>query len=180
MVVDALQGLMTISLNQISISYASHRDSFPPARPIYDAQAPISMEYEHWVIIKFLFNDELLSPQIVEKLEAQFRKDAYSLHAVQFCIGEGWRSREDLHDKLRPRRPSEGHITAKIQELFDENPFESARSIAETLRISPSTVLKHLHDDLHFQSFYIGWMPHLLTPELTDQRCHMRGRWFGF
>jgi hypothetical protein len=58
-VVDALQELMKISLNQIYISYASHRDSFPLARTIYVAQAPFRMEYEQRVIIKFLFNDGL-------------------------------------------------------------------------------------------------------------------------
>jgi predicted HTH transcriptional regulator len=85
----------------------------------------------------------------VAKLEAQFHEDAYSLRAVQFWIGEVRRGRENLHDDPRPRRPSEEHITGKIQELLNQNPFESARSIAETLEISDSTVLKHLHDDLN-------------------------------
>jgi hypothetical protein len=128
-VVDALQELTKMSLNQISISYASHRDSFPLARTIYDAQASIPME----------------------------------------CEVRG--GREDLHDEPRNRRRSEEHITAKIQELLNQNPFESARSIAETLHISHSTALKHVQDDLHFQSFYLHWMRHLLTPELREQRC---------
>jgi hypothetical protein len=76
-VVDALQELMKISLNQIYISYASHRNSFPLARLIYDAQSPIRMEYEQRVIIKFLFNDALDPRQIVAELEAQFYEDAY-------------------------------------------------------------------------------------------------------
>jgi hypothetical protein len=42
------------------------------------------MEYEHRVIIKFLFNDGLDSRQIVEQLETQFHEDAYSLGVVQF------------------------------------------------------------------------------------------------
>jgi hypothetical protein len=44
--VDALQELMKISLDQISMFYASPRDSFPLARPRYDGQAPIPMEHE--------------------------------------------------------------------------------------------------------------------------------------
>jgi hypothetical protein len=86
--VDALQELMKISLNQISLSDASHRDSFPLARLIYGVQVPIWMEYEQRVIIKFFFNDGLDPRQIVENLEAQFHEDAYSLRAVQFWIGE--------------------------------------------------------------------------------------------
>jgi hypothetical protein len=116
---DALQGLMEISLNQIHISYASHRDSFPLARPIYDAQAPIQTEYEQRVIVKFLFNEGLDPRQIVEKLETQFHEGAYSLRAVQCWIGEVRRGREDLHDETRPGSSSEEHITAKIQELLN-------------------------------------------------------------
>jgi DNA-binding MurR/RpiR family transcriptional regulator len=91
----------------------------------------------------------------VNELETRFHEDAYSLRAVQFWIGEVRRGREDFQDEPRPGTPSEEHVTAKIQELFDQNPFTSARSIAETLHISHSTVLKHFHDDLHFQSFYL-------------------------
>jgi transposase len=152
-VVDALQDLMKTSLNQIYISYACHRDSFPLARTIHDAQAPFRMESEQRIIIEFLFNDGLDPRQIVEKLEAQFYEDVYSLRAVLFWIGEVRRGREDLHDEPQSGRPSEELSTAKIQELLNQNPFESARSIAKTLHISHSTVLKHLHNDLHFQSF---------------------------
>jgi hypothetical protein len=45
------------------------------------------------------------------------------------------------------------------------------RSIAKTLQISHSTVLKHLNDNLHLQSFYLCWMPHLLTLQLREQWC---------
>jgi predicted HTH transcriptional regulator len=107
----------------------------------------------------------------VKKLESQFQKDGCSLRAVRFGIGEVRRGPEDLYGELRPDSRSEEHITSKIQELLDQNPFESARSIAETLEISDSTVLKHLHDNLHFQSFYLRWVPHLLTPELRKQPC---------
>jgi hypothetical protein len=107
---------------------------------------------------------------MVEKLERQFHEDAYSLSAVQFWIGEVRRGREDLDDEPRPGRLSEEHITAKIQELLNQNPFESARSIAETLSIFHSTVPKKLHDDHHFQSFYLRWVPDLLAPELREQR----------
>jgi hypothetical protein len=121
-VVDALQELMKIWLNQIYISYAFHRDSFPLTRPIYDVQAPIRMEYEQRVIIKFLFNDGLNPRQIVKKLESQFQKDGCSLRTVPFGIGEVRRGPEDLSSEPRPGSPSEEHITSKIQELLDQNP----------------------------------------------------------
>jgi hypothetical protein len=40
----------------------------------------------------------------------------------------------------------------------------------ETLQVSHSPVLKHLHEDLHFQSFHVRWIPHLLKLELREQR----------
>jgi hypothetical protein len=131
------------------------------------------MEYEQRVIIKFLFNDGLDPRQIVEKLEAQFHKNGYSLRAVQFWSGEVRRGREDLRDVPRGGRASEEHITAKIQELLNQNPFDSGHPRPETLHISHSTVLKHLHDEVHFQSFYLRWVPHRLMPELREQRCRL-------
>jgi hypothetical protein len=83
-VVDALQELMKISLNQIYISYTSHRDSFLLARTIHEVQGTFRMEYEQRVIIKFLFNDGLDPHQIVEQLETPFHEGDYSLHVVQF------------------------------------------------------------------------------------------------
>jgi hypothetical protein len=67
------------------------------------------------------------------------------------------------------RRPIET-LTPQIKVLLDENYFMSARSIAEALYVLHSTVLKHLHEDLGFQSFHLRWVPHLLTPELKEQR----------
>jgi hypothetical protein len=58
----------------------------------------------------------------------------------------------------------------RIKVVFDKNCFVSARSIAETLQVSHSTVLKDLHENLGFQSFHLRWVPHLLTPELKEQR----------
>jgi Mn-dependent DtxR family transcriptional regulator len=59
-------------------------------------------------------------------------------------------------------RPSAENLPTKIQELFDENPFASARPVAEILQVSHSTVLKHLHEDLQFQTFHLRSVPHLL------------------
>jgi hypothetical protein len=135
-----------------------------------DVKVYISIEYDQRVIIKFLFSERCDANQIVERLEAQFREDAYSLPSIQFWIGEMKRGREDLHDAQQSgRRPIES-FTAQIKVLLDEHCFVSGRSIAETLQVSHSTVLKHLHEDLGFQSFHLRWVPHLLTPELKEQR----------
>jgi transposase len=122
------------------------------------------------VIVKFLFNEGADTHRVAERLRAQFHEDAYALSTVQFWITELRRGREDLHDEPRTGKHSSESLPTKIQELRDENPFESARSLAEILQVSHSTVLKHLHKDLQFQSFHLLWVLHLLTPELREQR----------
>jgi hypothetical protein len=128
------------------------------------------MEYGQRVIIKFLFNKRVDARQIAEKLRVQFHEDAYAPRRIQFWITELRRDREDLHDEPRTGRPSAENLPTKIQELLDENPFDSARSMGEILQVSHSTVLKHLHENLQFYAFHLRWVPHPLTPELREQR----------
>jgi hypothetical protein len=87
-----------------------------------------------------------------------------------FGFGEIKRGREDLHDARRSGRGRIESLTAQIKVLLDENCFVSARSIAETLQVSHSSVLKHLHQDLGFQFFHLRLVPHMSTPELKEQR----------
>jgi hypothetical protein len=61
-------------------------------------------------------------------------------------------------------------LTRGIQEVLYHSLFESARSIAEILQVSHSTRLKPGHADLGFRCFYSCWVPHLLTPELKEQK----------
>jgi hypothetical protein len=61
-------------------------------------------------------------------------------------------------------------LTAQIKVLLDENCFVSARSIAEILQVCHYALVKHLHKDLGFQFFHRRSAPHLLTPELKEQR----------
>jgi transposase len=128
------------------------------------------MDFEQQVIIMFLINNGPGADEIEEKLTVEFAEDVCSLRTVQFWIAEVKRGREDLHDESRPGRPPAADLTRRIQEVLDHRRFELARSIAETLHVSYSTVLKHLHDDLGLRCLYFHWVPHLLTPELKEQR----------
>jgi hypothetical protein len=143
---------------------------FSMIRPLKHVRLFILMEYGQRVIIKFIVNDGLDAHQIAPKLAAQFGEDAYALRTVQFWIDEVRRAREDLHDAPRSGRPWEDDLAARIQSLLDENPFESACSMAETLHVSHATVLRYLHQELGFQGFHLRWVPHLLTPEIKAQR----------
>jgi hypothetical protein len=147
--------LQNHALNQTSLFHETLENEFSGDDMLKDVKVYIPMEYDQRVVIKFLFNEHCNANQIVERVETQFREDIYSLRSVQFWSGEIKRGREDLHDAQRSgRRPIES-LTAQIKVLLDENCFMSARSIAETLQVCHSAVLKHLHEDLGFQFFHL-------------------------
>jgi hypothetical protein len=63
---------------------------------------------------------------------------------------------------------------AKILAILNKSLFESARSIAETLRVADSTVLLHVHDSIGFRSFYLHWLPHLLTYDFREKERNIQ------
>jgi hypothetical protein len=60
-------------------------------------------------------------------------------------------------------------LDAKILAMFDQSPFESARSIAERLCVSYPTVLEYLHTSIGFRSFHLHGMAHLLTDDFREK-----------
>jgi hypothetical protein len=88
---------------------------------------------------------------------------------IQFWITEVWLGRQDLHDEIGTGRPLLDDFDTKIMAIVDKSSFESARSIAETLRIVHSTVSLHLHDSIGFRSFYLHSVSYLLTHDLREK-----------
>jgi hypothetical protein len=78
--------------------------------------------------------------------------------------------RQDLHDESRTGRPPLDDLDVKNLAIFQKSPFESARSIAESLSVGHATVLRHLHELLEFKSFHLRWVPHLLSDDLSQKR----------
>jgi hypothetical protein len=126
--------------NEIYISDPCDPDEFTLTMRRYEVDCFILMEYKQRLIVKFLFNDGFDACQITQKVGTQCYQGGYTFSTVEFWIGEIGRGRKDVHDARRPEIPSSEHIIAAIQQVFDEDPFESARSRAETLHISHSTV----------------------------------------
>jgi hypothetical protein len=85
-------------------------------------------------------------------------------------MGEVRRSLEDLRDEHRSGRPPLDHIDTQILHILSKYPFESARSIAQTLSTSHSVVLYHLHEVLGFKNFHLRWVPHFLIDDLRLKR----------
>jgi hypothetical protein len=77
----------------------------------------------------------------------------YKLRTIQFRVPEVRIGRQDLHDEIRTGRSPLDDLNANVLAILDKYPFESARSITDTLRLAHSTMLLHLHDSIGFRSF---------------------------
>jgi hypothetical protein len=128
------------------------------------------MEYDQRVIIRFLSNEGIAADEITTRLQAQFAEHMYKLRTGRFEIGEVRFGHQDLHDEIRTGRPPLDDVDAKILAFLNKSPLESARSIAETLRVSHAIVLNHLHLSIGFKSFHLRWVPHPVTEDLRQKR----------
>jgi hypothetical protein len=128
------------------------------------------MEYGQRVIMRFLRNEEVDAHEIMQRLQAQFGDSFYALRTVQHWIGEIRRGCKDLHDEIRIGRPALDHLDTKILAILNKSAFESARSIAETLLVTQTIVLRHLHRSIRFKTLHLHWVRHLLTDDLRAKR----------
>jgi hypothetical protein len=128
------------------------------------------MEYDQRGIIKFLWNDGIDVHDIADRLQAQFAEHAYKPRVIRFWIAEIWLSRQDLHDEIRTGRPPLDDLDTKILAILDKSPFESVYSISERLFVADPTVLRLFHNSFCLKSFYLHWVPHLLTDDLHKRR----------
>ena len=70
---------------------------------------------------------------------------------------------ESIKDLPRTGRPKKMGLDIKIKEILNDEPFSSARYIAETLNESKTTVLRVLHEQLNYKKFNCKWIPHQLS-----------------
>jgi hypothetical protein len=131
---------------------------------------PSMIESDQRVTIRFLSNEGIAADEMTTRFQAQFDQHAYKLRTPRFWIGEVRFGRQDLHDEIRTGRSPLDHVDAKILASLNKFAFESARSISERLRVSHARVLNHLHLLVGFKSFYLHWVPHLLTEDLCQKR----------
>jgi hypothetical protein len=132
------------------------------------------MESDQRVIIRFLHNEGADAHDIRQKLQAQFAQDACALRTVWFWIDEVLCDRQDLHDENCIGRSSLDDFDAKILDILDKSPFESARSISDTICVGLAIVLRWLHDSIGFRSFHLHRMPHVLTIRLREKQMEYK------
>jgi hypothetical protein len=71
-------------------------------------------------------------------------------------------------------------ISIKIMVILDKSPFESVRSMAETLSVNHAIVLYHLHEYFVFKSFHLHRVLHVSTDELCDKQKNYAKRMLTF
>jgi hypothetical protein len=115
------------------------------------------MQYEQRVIIRFLYNEEVPSKQITTRLRAQYDEDGYKLRTVQDWCTKSRMGRNELKDEKRGGRPVIDYVDTQILVCFEKEPFRSATSLAEELKVSVRTVLRCLHDSLRMKNYHLRW-----------------------
>jgi hypothetical protein len=101
------------------------------------------MEYDQRVIIRFLCKERASPEDIRARLEAQFgdtMHSEYSERNIQQWCQYVRQARENLHDEVQSGRPLSDFLDIRIFVLLDEQPFDSAYSIAEALGVSHSAI----------------------------------------
>jgi hypothetical protein len=101
------------------------------------------MAYDQRMVVKFLFTERTDARDIADRLQTQFREHTYKFQTVRFWITKVRLGHQDFHDEIRTRKPPLKDLDAKILAILDKSPFESTRSIAETLRVAHLKVLLH-------------------------------------
>jgi hypothetical protein len=128
------------------------------------------MESDQTVTIRFLCNKRI-SPKTFTHVS---RHSSETLHAPSGVSGGGASMFDkDVKTYMTRRHPTGHELTLfdiRILALLDEQPFHSAYSIAEALRIFHSTILSHLLESLGMTIFHSHWIPHELTISLRQIR----------
>jgi histone-lysine N-methyltransferase SETMAR len=101
--------------------------------------------------------------------------EAYHSHAPSRATVARWlhdfsEGRTSLEDEERSGRPKESAMEKEVEELVEEDPTRSNRDIAATIGISPTTVQRILHEELHIGRRPLKVVPYFLSPEQRAER----------
>lgn len=113
--------------------------------------------------IAFLTRRGMNGKHIHAILKETYGDDSYKQTQVYYWMAEVKAGRTDLSDLPRSGRPSDDGLTRVILNVLEIDPHASARKIARSLFISPSTVVRHLEDNLGYKCVHLRWVPHILT-----------------
>jgi AraC-like DNA-binding protein len=128
------------------------------------------MEIEQRYVIKFFIDKSMKPLDILMRLHKNYGPRAFSRSTLYFWIGEARRGRTDLSEIPGRGRTSDEDLATVIARRHEQNPYLSARKLAQSLRISPTTICHYLSDVLGLKCLRLRWVPHTLTVDQKAKR----------
>lgn len=111
--------------------------------------------------------------QIRQILLQEHGNDAYKLPTIYKWIRMDVCHVDIENSEKRLGRPPDEMIDIDILKILSNYPNASSHFIANKLKISQSTVMKHLNNSLKFKFKKTKWIPHLLSSENRQQRINL-------
>ena len=121
-------------------------------------------------VIHFYFQMKVSNSDIYSHLVQVYGENALSLKSVEYWTHQFKTGRNTIEDAARSGRPKEISYRFSIQNLIDDDPYISARQIAQITCIPLASVLRILRNDLGYKYKHLRWIPHTLTSQMKKNR----------
>ena len=128
---------------------------------------------EYRSVIRFHVLEGKTASQTIENLQKTYGTSGPSTQTVYRWFKEYKRGSRAIEDAPRPGRPRDT-ITYenihKVHQVILKNRRISVSEIAETTKISRSTVQRIIHNHLTMSKLSARWVPRMLTPQMKTVR----------
>ena len=129
--------------------------------------------FELRCVIKFLWLGGKSNKDIVDEMYRVYGDGCISLRTVQkwTCRFKNWEI--SIEDRERSGRPKNTELRVDVKAFIDEDPFASAREIANILGCDKDTVIKILREDLQMLKVNVSWIPKQLSDFQKGERVRI-------
>lgn len=123
--------------------------------------------------IMFLLKKNMKPKDIIKNLQETYKDACLSESQIYFWIREIRCGRTNLNDLPKPGRPVDEQLTVSIQRQHSNDKSASARKIARSLNVSPTTVVDHMRNRIGMKLVFLRNIPHILTEDQKIQRVKL-------
>jgi histone-lysine N-methyltransferase SETMAR len=131
------------------------------------------MSVEQRYVIKYLHDEGLNGVEIIQRIKNHYGPDALPDSTIYYWIAQAKLKRTDLINIPSPGKPPIEGLDAQILQLLEEDPYISARQMAQSLHVSFTTVCNRLSNSLGMRCCNLRFVPHMLTPDQKAKRTEM-------
>ena len=108
--------------------------------------------------------------EIEKELQKQFGEQAYKRTTIYQIIQETKLGFPQAQESSNNENHIDRQLLITIQREIAENPFFSVCSLAQKLKVPPSTLYRYLTNELHLVYKHTRWVPHLLNSDQKNSR----------